>query len=132
MAAAAPKGTLLRSIGAVFAGLIVIIIGSTLIDEALVMLGVFPPIETSSHFTTTQYAIALRHRIVVSIFGSWLTARLAPHHPMAHALILGGIGAALGLTGAIVMWSLGDHWYPIALVLAALPCAWLGGKLRGA
>jgi hypothetical protein len=24
----------------------------------------------------------------------------------------------------------GPHWYPLALVATAMPCAWLGGKLR--
>ncbi len=24
----------------------------------------------------------------------------------------------------------GPHWYPIALIVTALPTAWLGGKLR--
>jgi hypothetical protein len=23
----------------------------------------------------------------------------------------------------------GPHWYPIALVLVSIPCAWIGGKL---
>ena len=24
----------------------------------------------------------------------------------------------------------GPHWYPVALIVTAIPCAWLGGKLR--
>jgi len=36
--------------------------------------------------------------------------------------------------GAVVTWNrgpaFGPHWYPLALIVTALPCAWLGGKLR--
>jgi uncharacterized membrane protein YfcA len=48
---------------------------------------------------------------------------------MAHALTLGALGVVLNIAGAWVNWSYGNHWYPIALVVTALPCAWLGGKL---
>lgn len=49
------------------------------------------------------------------------------------ALILGGIGQILSLAGAIVAITaadLGPAWFPIALVLTALPCAWLGGSIH--
>jgi hypothetical protein len=51
---------------------------------------------------------------------------------MTHALIGGAIGTVLALAGAIATWNmpLGPHWYPIALVVLALPTAWVGGKLR--
>jgi hypothetical protein len=51
---------------------------------------------------------------------------------MRHALVLGAVGLALSLAGAIVTipMDLGPSWYPIALVLTALPCAWLGGVLH--
>jgi hypothetical protein len=39
------------------------------------------------------------------------------------AVVAGGIGVVVG-------WNLSAHWYPIALVVGALPCSWLGGKLR--
>jgi hypothetical protein len=51
---------------------------------------------------------------------------------MRHALVLGVIGLVLSLAGAIVTipMNLGPSWYPIALVVTALPCAWLGGFLH--
>ncbi|WP_202901416.1 hypothetical protein [Nitratireductor aquibiodomus] len=48
---------------------------------------------------------------------------------MAHALALGGIGVVLSTLGAVAMWQMGMHWYPIALILISLPCAWISGKL---
>ena len=53
---------------------------------------------------------------------------------MQHALLGGTIGLILSTVGVVVTWNrgpeLGPHWYPLALVATALPCAWLGGKLR--
>jgi hypothetical protein len=56
----------------------------------------------------------------------------APRNPMHHALVLGVIGFAPSLAGAIaaIRMDLGPDWYPIALAVTALPCAWLGGVLH--
>jgi hypothetical protein len=54
---------------------------------------------------------------------------------MRHAVILGAIGlvpSTLGAIAAITMADLGPAWYPIALVLTALPRAWPGGGLHRA
>ena len=54
---------------------------------------------------------------------------------MAHALTGGTIGLVLATIGAAATWShpekFGAHWYPVALVLLAIPTAWAGGKIRG-
>jgi len=50
---------------------------------------------------------------------------------MRHAIILGVVGIVAGAIGVVVAWDLSPHhWYPIALVVTALPCTWLGGKLK--
>ncbi len=69
---------------------------------------------------------------VYGVVGSYVTARLAPDRPMGHALVGGLIGLALSTLGAVVTWNkdLGPHWYPLALIVTAMPTAWLGGKLR--
>ena len=78
--------------------------------------------------------LATAYRTIYGVAGSYVTARLAPNRPMGHALVLGGLGFAASLAGAAATWnhqpSLGPHWYPIALVLLAIPTAWAGGKLR--
>jgi hypothetical protein len=76
--------------------------------------------------------LALSYRIVYAILGSYIAVRLAPRSPMRHAMILGVVGVGLSSLGAIVaitMADVGPAWYPIALVLTSLPCAWLGGTL---
>jgi hypothetical protein len=53
---------------------------------------------------------------------------------MQHALVLGVVGLALSIAGAVGTWNAGPEfgpkWYPLALVAIALPCAWVGGRLR--
>ena len=121
-----------RSIAAVVIGFVVVAVLSLATDQLLHVLEVYPPWGQPMHDPALN-ALALAYRIVYSIFGCWLTARLAPRRPMLHAMIVGAIGFVLSAAGAIVtvtQFELGPAWYPIALALTALPCAWLGGKLR--
>jgi hypothetical protein len=81
--------------------------------------------------TDTLAVVATSYRIVISIAGAWLTARLAPHSPMKHAIILGVAGTILGVVGVVATWNLGmgPRWYPIALAVLAIPQCWAGGRL---
>jgi hypothetical protein len=114
---------------AVVAGVLVIIIVTTLVDALLHWAGVFPPM--SEPIDTRLALLATAYRIVISVGGAWLTARLAPARPMQHALILGIVGIVLGLVGVVLTWNLalGPRWYPIALVVLAMPQCWAGGRL---
>jgi hypothetical protein len=53
---------------------------------------------------------------------------------MAHALVGGLVGLVVSIVGAAVTWNkgpaFGPHWYPLALVVLAIPQAWAGGRLR--
>jgi hypothetical protein len=118
-----------KSIWAVVAGVLFVIIVTSLVDVALHALGVFPPIDQP--LGDPLAALATSYRIVISIGGAWLTARLAPTKPMKHALILGLVGTVLGLVGVVATWNrgLGPRWYPIGLAALAIPQCWVGGKL---
>jgi hypothetical protein len=118
-----------KSIWAVAAGVLFIIVVTTVVDIALHALGVFPPMDKP--LDDRLSAVATSYRIVISIAGAWLTARLAPAKPMKHALILGLVGTVLGLVGVVATWNrgLGPRWYPIALAVLAIPQCWAGGKL---
>ena len=118
-----------QSTWAVIAGVLFIIIVTTLVDILLHVAGFYPPMDQP--INDMLALIATAYRIVISIGGAWLTARLAPGQPMKHALILGYVGVLLGLVGVAVTWNLGfgPRWYPIALVLLAVPQCWAGGKL---
>lgn len=118
----------LKSTGAVLAGLVFIFSTHMGIDHFMHTIGVFPPYGEPMT-DSGQYLIALSYRIVFTVIGCFITAWLAPCRPMLHALVLGGIGVVLATTGMIVMWGVGPVWYPIALILVTLPCAWMGGRM---
>jgi hypothetical protein len=122
--------TLGRSILAVVAGILVGIALTLLTDAILHKIGFFPPLGEST--PSGPLAVATAYRIVYSILASYIVARLAPSRPMMHALISGAIGVVASIAGAAATWNknFGPHWYPVALILTALPCAWAGGKIR--
>lgn len=121
----------LKSIAAVFAGFIAVVILSTLTDYILESLGVFPPLNEPQSYTSFMLLCALIYRSIFTVTGGYITAKLAPDRPMRHAIILGFMGIVAGTIGVFVAWNLSpQHWYPIALVVTALPCTWLGGKLK--
>ena len=123
-----------RSVGAVVGGILAGIILTIGTDIALRATGIFPPLGQRPPMSDALFLLATAYRIVYGIAGSYIIARLAPDRPMRHALIGGVVGFAVSIVGAAVTWnsvpSLGPHWYPLALVATALPCAWVGGKLR--
>ncbi len=120
----------LRSIGAVLAGFVAVVILSVATDTALRAAGVFPPLSEPKLYTTSLLLLATAYRSVYTVAGGYLAARLAPNHPMGHALALGVVGLVAGTAGAVAMWAVGPHWYPLALVALALPCTWAGGLLH--
>ena len=121
-----------RSIGALFAGFVAVVILSLGTDAALHAAGIFPAL--GQPMSNALLLLATAYRTVYGIFGSYVTARLAPYRPMQHALLGGSVGLVLSIVGAVMAWNkaamLGPHWYPLALVATAMPCAWAGGKIR--
>jgi hypothetical protein len=117
-----------RSTGAVLAGLVVIFAVTTAIDVALHLTHVFPPL--GERMADGLFLLATAYRILIGVLGCHVAARLAPARPMAHALVLGGIGVVLSTIGAACMWDAGPSWYSLAVIAISLPCAWLGGALR--
>lgn len=127
--AAGPK-QILQSGLAVIAGFLTVAVLSTLTDLPLHGLGIYPP-NGEPMFQSELNLLALSYRIVFTVLGGYITARLAPSHPAIHVLVLGLIGLVTGSLGAMVSMqaNLGPDWYPIALAVTALPCVWLGGWL---
>lgn len=127
---AAGPTRVLRSVLAVFAGFLTIAVLSTLTDMVMHMTGVYPP-NGAPMFEPGLNALALSYRIVFTVLGGYVTARLAPSKPGVHVLVLAGTGLGLGVLGVFASMSanLGPIWLPIALVVTAVPCVWLGGWL---
>jgi hypothetical protein len=118
---------LARSALAVFAGLLTVVVLSIATDIAL-QKTLFPAMNTPSA-GDGLLALALGYRAIITALGGFVTARLAPRNPLGHAVILGVIGITAATLGTVANWNLGHHWYPIALIVTALPCTWLGGKV---
>ena len=76
------------------------------------------------------FLLATAYRIVYGVAGSYIAAQLAPDRPMRHALALGVVGVALSIAGAVAMWDAGPAWFSLAVIAIAMPCAWVGGRLR--
>ena len=120
----------LRSAAALLLGFLAVVVLSLGTDEILHVAAVFPP--WGQPMSDALFLLATAYRILYSVAGSYVMARLAPDRPMRHALVGGTVGFALSVAGAAATWNrgLGPHWYPIAVAAIAMPCAWAGGKLR--
>jgi hypothetical protein len=123
-----------RSILALLAGMVVGVALTLTTDEFLHKIGVFPPWGASMVGFEGALLLATIYRTVYGVLSSYITARLAPNRPMGHALVGGAIGLAVSILGAALTWNkgpaFGPHWYPLALVVLALPTAWVGGMMR--
>ncbi len=104
---------------------------SIVADVAMHATGVFPP--EGQPMSNGLFALATAYRTIFTIGGGYITARLAPNRPMAHAWIVAIIGLLAEITGTVATWDkgpeFGPKWYPIALVVLAIPSVLLGGKL---
>ncbi len=122
-----------RSVLAILAGFVTVFVLSLATDQVFHVLKVYPP-WGQPMYDTGLLTLALAYRCLYAVLGSWIAARLAPRAPMRHAMILGWIGLVFAIAGAVATIffmpvKLGPSWYPIALVITTLPCAWLGGWL---
>jgi len=81
--------------------------------------------------TDRMLLVATAYRTLYGVIAGYVVARIAPHRPMLHTLIGGVIGFAVSILGAVATWNrgLGPHWYPLALIVLAMPQAWVGGRL---
>ncbi|MGE0479621.1 MAG: hypothetical protein AB7Q17_04020 [Phycisphaerae bacterium] len=123
----------LRSAGAVLAGLLVIMILSIATDVAMYATGIFPA--RGQPLSDSLWLIPTGYRLALGVLGCWLAARLAPRRPFEHALALGGIGFLLGMVGLILNLNaappLGPTWYAVAVMVMTMPAAILGGWFGG-
>ena len=119
------------SIAAVAAGFFAVAGLSLGTDQLFHTLQVYPP-WGEPMLDSKLFVLALSYRVLYTILGGFITARLAPRAPTRHVMILGIIGLIAGSAGVFVaftMADLGPMWYPIAIAVTAFPCTWLGGVI---
>lgn len=121
-----------RSIGAVIAGFVTVLVTHTGTDAILHAAAVFP---TDAPMSNQLFGLALAYRVVFTVLGGYVTARLAPYKPLRHAFVLGALGllgAGAGLAATLVSTPrLGPVWYPLALLLLTPPACLLGARFFG-
>ncbi len=121
----------LRSVGAVVGGALIGIVLSLATDAVLRAVKVLPALGVPAG--SPVLALATLYRTVYGVLGAYATAKWAPSRPMLHVTVLGTLGLLASTAGAVATWNqeavYGPHWYPVALVVLALPTAWLGGWL---
>jgi hypothetical protein len=126
-----PPRRILRSIGAVVAGFFACALLSIGTDIVLHSAKVFPP--WGQPMSDPLFVLATVYRTIYTVLGGYVTARLAPYRPMTHVWILSIFGLLAAITGALATWDkgpeFGPKWYPLALVILAIPSVLLGGKL---
>lgn len=131
MTAGSGRTGVARSALAVVAGFMVTAALSLGTDTLLHTAGVYPG--WGKPMVDRLFGVAVAYRIVFTVLGGLTTARLAPRAPMAHVWSLGALGVVAATAGAIATWNqgpvFGPHWYPVVLIVVALPCVWLGGRL---
>ena len=83
--------------------------------------------------STTSAPILLLTIAYVGLYatlGCYLAARMAPSAPMRHALVLGVLGLAFNVAGAVSSWAQYPVWYHVMSLLLVMVWAWLGGRMR--
>jgi hypothetical protein len=90
----------------------------------------------TAHHQLTETATPARGRwrsVGAVVLGFVVLAALAlGAAPVLHALAPGVVRVVRSSAGAAggMMKQLGPNWYPIAIAVTALPCAWLGELLH--
>jgi hypothetical protein len=120
---------ILRSVGAVAAGLVTMYLLCVLTDKLLVAAHLLPSPDEHRPHTLAYLAIVIAYCAVYTLVGGYVTARLAPIRPAAHAVVLGVLGMALSTLGTMNNWQIGNGWNAITLVGEGIPLCWAGALI---
>src|SRR5271165_5316872 len=125
---------MLRSALAILAGLVVILVTSFGIEAAVtpLLLKMFPvalPNEAAMSGNLAVWLFTFAYTLLCVVVAGYVTARLAPHHAVGHALILGILQAALTVPAMLEFREKSPLWGWIASMVLVIPAAWWGGVL---
>lgn len=117
---------------AVAAGFVTTAALSTGTDVVMHALRIFPP--QGERMSDTLFVVATIYRVLFTVLGGYVTAALVPGRALVPVIVLGAIGELAATAGTIATWNagpeFGPHWYPIALIVTAMPCVLAGLVLR--
>ena len=123
-----PRRRVVRSIGAILFAFIAIGVLTLCVDQIFHALGVYPP-WGEPMLEPGLNLLALSYRLIITVTGGYLVASLAPHSPVRHALILGGIGLVLGSLGGLAARDMSPTWFLVAVAITPPLCTWLGARV---
>src|ERR1700733_8098178 len=92
---------IVKSIGVVLTGIIIVVVLSVATDAILKKAGVFPPGSDPALFLPWMLALALIYRCVYAVLSGYIIAWLAPVKPMRLVAIAGVIGFAISILGVL-------------------------------
>ena len=120
---------IVRSVFAIVAGFL--FIGALAFGTGMTLqsAGIVPP-AGEPMTAVTPVLLEAAYVALFAIAGCWLAAWLAPDRPMRHALILGFLGLAFNVMGAVATWGERPAWSVLLNLALVLPYAWMGGRLR--
>jgi hypothetical protein len=125
---------MLRSLLAILAGLIVIIVTSFGIEAAVdpLLMRMFPdalPNEAAMSRNLPAMLFTFAYTFFCVVAGGYVAARLASHHAVRHALILGVLQSALTIPAMIAFSDKAPLWGWIGSMVIVMPAAWWGGVI---
>jgi peptidoglycan/LPS O-acetylase OafA/YrhL len=119
-----------RSILAVVAGFLLVVVLSVGTDKALEAAGVFPAMPAD--MGNGLFALATTYRAVFTVLGGILTGLLTLRADQRDVRVLAALGFLAGLAG-IAAWfatpGLGPLWYAVLIPVTGAPAALIGGQL---
>lgn len=121
---------MIQSIAAVVAGFV--LAGALNVGTNALLARVAPSLVPTGAPVTDPAALVLICAYVAAfgILGCYVTARLAPARPMLHALVTGGLAFAMSIPLTLSAWNDAPAWFNVYNLLAVMPYAWIGGRLR--
>ncbi len=101
----------MRNLSALVLGLL--IVGLGLYGAAAVTPLAYPGAFDAQGATTNVVALFVMLSIseVFTVFGGWVTARIAPDHRIGHAILMASVGLAVAIFVGAVRWSAAPPWY---------------------
>jgi hypothetical protein len=120
---------ILQSIGAFLAAVLVTFALSYGTDFILQSTGILP--RGNLYVAWLLIVMVIAYRSVYNAIGGYIASRLAPNHPMGHALALGVLGfvGSVVSTIATLNMRLGPVWYPLTIAVLSIPSTLVGWKL---
>lgn len=117
-----------QSIIAVVVGFVLTAVLNLATNAALAAAGVIPSAGPTTD--TATLVLVCAYVAAYGILGCYVTARLAPQRPLFHALVLGGVALAMSIPVMIGAWNDTPAWFNVFNLLAIMPYAYVGGKVR--